>query len=325
MGKLKEEGITLVALIITVIILLILAGVALNLTLGERGIFNIAKQAKEETIKNEALEKLKLKISTIQMEKYATTGNMPNLQEIADGLCEDEEIEYVKLPTEQVASIDKITLGNSKTILTKIKQYPYEFEIGNDLKIKKINGEKITDDNTQEENRGEYEIPTGTLEIKENGKYNVINFAEVNVQIATDKIHTKEEYEQYGTEQYNNGYSTGYTKGLTAWWNGEFEDGATSEWDYKAVEVQGSNIHGYVYECGYKPRYVFMKWNGLNGSDAMAWSFDGCSTFYLFVKGKDGSCSAQNFTNSIHGVSNGIELVNWTTETNYSLKIWTMK
>lgn len=41
----KQNGITLIALMITVIILLILAGVTLNLTLGERGIFNISKQA----------------------------------------------------------------------------------------------------------------------------------------------------------------------------------------------------------------------------------------------------------------------------------------
>lgn len=41
----KQNGITLIALIITIVILLILAGVVLNLTIGERGIFNIAKNA----------------------------------------------------------------------------------------------------------------------------------------------------------------------------------------------------------------------------------------------------------------------------------------
>lgn len=38
-------GITLIALIITIIVLLILAGVSLNLTLGKRGIFKISKEA----------------------------------------------------------------------------------------------------------------------------------------------------------------------------------------------------------------------------------------------------------------------------------------
>lgn len=41
----KEKGITLIALIITIIILLILAGVTINLTLGDNGLFNTAKRA----------------------------------------------------------------------------------------------------------------------------------------------------------------------------------------------------------------------------------------------------------------------------------------
>lgn len=41
----KEKGITLIALIITIIILLILAGVTISLTLGDNGLFNTAKRA----------------------------------------------------------------------------------------------------------------------------------------------------------------------------------------------------------------------------------------------------------------------------------------
>ena len=41
----KEKGITLVALIITIIVLLILAGVTINLAVNNQGIFNKAKTA----------------------------------------------------------------------------------------------------------------------------------------------------------------------------------------------------------------------------------------------------------------------------------------
>ena len=44
----KEKGITLVALVITIIILLILAGITITLTLGDKGIINMAKQAKND-------------------------------------------------------------------------------------------------------------------------------------------------------------------------------------------------------------------------------------------------------------------------------------
>ena len=45
MKRLNNRGITLISLVITIIVLLILAGVTLNLTLGDKGIFSIAKKA----------------------------------------------------------------------------------------------------------------------------------------------------------------------------------------------------------------------------------------------------------------------------------------
>ena len=45
----KEKGITLIALIITVIVLLILVGVTLSVTLGDNGLVNKAKEASEAT------------------------------------------------------------------------------------------------------------------------------------------------------------------------------------------------------------------------------------------------------------------------------------
>jgi len=43
----KQKGITLVSLVVTIIVLIILAGVTINAILGENGIITIAKQAKE--------------------------------------------------------------------------------------------------------------------------------------------------------------------------------------------------------------------------------------------------------------------------------------
>ena len=46
--KLKERGITLIALVVTIIILLILAGVTLNIALSDNGLFSKAKKATED-------------------------------------------------------------------------------------------------------------------------------------------------------------------------------------------------------------------------------------------------------------------------------------
>lgn len=137
------KGITLIALMITIIILLIIVGVTLNLTLGEKGIFKTAHNAKEENLKSEATDKLNLKVLDIQMKKYAKKNRMPTLQEVADVLCEDEEIEYVKLPENKIASLDKINVGENTSILTKLKEYPYEFEINALFQIASVDGKDI--------------------------------------------------------------------------------------------------------------------------------------------------------------------------------------
>ena len=43
----NKKGITLVSLVVTIIVLIILAGVSINLTLGENGIITMAKKARE--------------------------------------------------------------------------------------------------------------------------------------------------------------------------------------------------------------------------------------------------------------------------------------
>ena len=45
----NQRGVTLVALVVTIIVLIILAGISINLILGDNGIITIAKRAKENT------------------------------------------------------------------------------------------------------------------------------------------------------------------------------------------------------------------------------------------------------------------------------------
>ena len=64
--KNKEKGITLVSLVVTVIVLLILAGVAINLTVGDNGIFTRAIEATDRYKAEEIIEKIELiKANTI--------------------------------------------------------------------------------------------------------------------------------------------------------------------------------------------------------------------------------------------------------------------
>ena len=48
-NKLKNKGITLVALVVTIVVLLILAGVSISLVLGQNGLITQAQEAKRKT------------------------------------------------------------------------------------------------------------------------------------------------------------------------------------------------------------------------------------------------------------------------------------
>lgn len=85
MYGLKEKGITLIALIITIIVLLILAGITLNLVLGENGILKQLSNAQEENIKAQIKEEIELTIADIQMEEIGK-GNDLTLETIKNEL-----------------------------------------------------------------------------------------------------------------------------------------------------------------------------------------------------------------------------------------------
>ena len=70
----KNKGITLIALVITIIVLIILAGISINLLLGDNGIIKKAGLAGEESEKASDLERIKLAVMEATIDK-ATTGN----------------------------------------------------------------------------------------------------------------------------------------------------------------------------------------------------------------------------------------------------------
>ena len=74
----RQSGITLVALVVTIVVLLILAGITIMYTMGDNSIFKKAQEAKEKTdqaIKNEQnyLENLANRLE----EEYGTNQTTP--------------------------------------------------------------------------------------------------------------------------------------------------------------------------------------------------------------------------------------------------------
>ena len=66
----NQKGITLIALVITIIVLLILAGVSIAMLTGQNGILTQANSAKSETSKAEAVERINLTLNAVKAKIY---------------------------------------------------------------------------------------------------------------------------------------------------------------------------------------------------------------------------------------------------------------
>lgn len=80
--KKNQNGITLIALVITIIVLLILAGVSIAMLTGENGILTKATSAKDESSKAEVKEAVSLAIAEIYANKNDTVSANNGVTEV---------------------------------------------------------------------------------------------------------------------------------------------------------------------------------------------------------------------------------------------------
>ena len=111
----KTKGITLIALVVTIIVLLILAGVSISMLTGENGILNQAQNAKNKTEEAERNEKLDL---LKQEELINETLNGVEVDEVKDGNPgelekEDENTFVINSIEDLVFFAHDVTNGNN--------------------------------------------------------------------------------------------------------------------------------------------------------------------------------------------------------------------
>ena len=97
----QRNGITLIALVVTIIILLILAGISITMLTGQNGILNRAQEAKNKTEQAQEDEKEKITAMEAMLQNAGTAvtnpssyGQNPNAQATSDGTGK-----YFALPT----------------------------------------------------------------------------------------------------------------------------------------------------------------------------------------------------------------------------------
>ena len=149
--KTKEaKGITLIALVITIIVLLILAGVTIATLTGDNGILGKANDAKTQTEQAKEDENLKIAIAG----SYGTDGKL-NLKDLKDNL-ENQGIDYDKnntgFPLEVIVNGEKKKIDANGNVTVKLES----------VADSKTNGTVFKDTTTLEDTYGnQVKVPKG--------------------------------------------------------------------------------------------------------------------------------------------------------------------
>ena len=258
--KLKEsKGITLIALVITIIVLLILAGVTIATLTGDNGILKKAGDAKTQTEQAKEDENLKIAIAG----SYGTDGKL-NLKDLKDNL-ENQGINYDKnntgFPLEVTVNGEKKKIDANGNIIESIQSLKtkgtvfkdtttLEDTYGNQVKIPK--GFKIANDSATD--------VTGGIVIEDATYTNTIGSQFVWIPVGTGenaiKKANKEKVDialgRYEFTKTTSEYSgSSFTEDTTANHNSDYKNAIAK--DIEQFKTSVKNNHGYYigrYEAG---------------------------------------------------------------------------
>ena len=263
--KLKEsKGITLIALVITIIVLLILAGVTIATLTGDNGILGKANDAKTQTEQAKEDENLKIAIAG----SYGTDGKL-NLKDLKDNLT-NQGIDYDKnntgFPLEVTVNGEKKKIDANGNIIESIQSLKtkgtvfkdtttLEDTYGNQVTIPK--GFKIADDSATE--------VTGGIVIEDATYTNTIGSQFVWIPVGTGENAIKKANKEtvdialgrYSFTQNSDGtittseYSGSYTEDTTASHNSSRGNAIAK--DIEKFKTSANSNHGYYigrYEAG---------------------------------------------------------------------------
>ena len=217
----KQKGITLIALVITIIILLILAGVSIASLTGENGILKKAQTATEKS--NEAGAKEKVQVAV--MGSFGEDGNLDNNE--------------LKTNLEKVEGIDKATVPSMITedsfdLIVRVDDYNVIIKKNGEVIIEEA---PIVSDKTNTEGKWDGEVNSPKLQTGMEAVYWKEDGTEVTGEIGKNWYNYKAGNNQTDTKD-------------SRWANAKSEDGSYWVWipryEYKILSGEGTSTTGKI-------------------------------------------------------------------------------
>lgn len=217
--SIKEKGITLIALIVTIIIILIIAGVSIGITMNSEGLFQKTKTAVNVTNYKSAYEKLQIKLLEIRMTCEQENKNY-NIEEIKEKLWDDPDFTIIKAFYKDVAkarnNVERNKANLKEIVVVVEEQEEYKFLVGETGNIEGTT-DKATNTDEEVNNLTENDfVPTETYKAEN------VNPAPVTPTVEPLYI-------------FNNGTVSGYT-----WTSGTYSEYNND--DYRAIKINSTNI-----------------------------------------------------------------------------------
>ena len=204
----NNNGITLIALVITIIILLILAGISIKLVLGDNGLVEKAKYAKEQ----QTIEAIREKLDLVKGSDYVEQEGNNSIDTYFETL-EKEKIEPYTVTNKQkmTESIGNIEVDNKYSYIVKIEndkniKIEYEGKVGEvtrepDEVVITVTGEKeqanlpVTINanikiNGEDAKSGRYVINTTAEEIGTEDDIYTGQITDSNIDVTLEQINT---------------------------------------------------------------------------------------------------------------------------------------
>lgn len=122
----NQKGITLVALVITIVVLLILAGVTISMVLGPNGVLTNSQKAKDNSAKGTANDALSTALSSLSTSYYTeahdsdatmlSTVTPEKLRSLAPGYTYDVNGTTIKMTSDKDGYVFTATITDTLTI-----------------------------------------------------------------------------------------------------------------------------------------------------------------------------------------------------------------
>lgn len=140
----NQKGITLVALVITIVVLLILAGVTISMVMGPNGVLTNSQIAKERSAKGTANDALSTALSSISTNYYATSTNGTPIGNVDANTLKAQAPEYK-------FTVDGNTTDGGKVITMTKDNYTFKAAISAQLTVSEFKMTAGANDNSRNE------------------------------------------------------------------------------------------------------------------------------------------------------------------------------